>query len=125
MTRRQSVQPDGVAVPKVPYSSVIVSGDLVFTAGQAPFNAEGTLVLDSFDDQVHQTMRNLGACLQSAGCGFDDVLKVTAYLTDPSYFARYNEIYGQYFSQPYPARTTLVVGLLGFDIEIEAVARKL
>jgi reactive intermediate/imine deaminase len=103
---------------------VIVSGDLVFVSGQVPFDAEGKLVSDDFGEQAHQTFKNLAKCLEAAGCGFGDVLKVTAFLTDLGEFATFNEVYRQYFSEPYPARSTIGVNLLGFKIEVEAVARK-
>lgn len=124
MHHRQTLQPEGLAVPKVPYSSVVVSGDLVFTAGQAPFDADGKLVSEDFAEQAHQTFRNLGLCLEAAGCGFGDVLKVNAFLVDLSDFPAYNEVYRQYFSEPYPARTTVGANLVGFKIEVEAIARK-
>lgn len=101
-----------------------MSGDLVFTAGQAPFDADGKLVSDDLTEQAHQTLKNLGRCLQAAGCGFEDVLKVNAFLTDLDDFPAYNEVYRQYFSEPYPARTTVGANLVGFKIEIEAIARK-
>jgi 2-iminobutanoate/2-iminopropanoate deaminase len=121
---RQALQPDGVAVPKPPYSPVIVSGDLVYTAGQAPFDVDGKLVSDDVAEQTRQTLTNLGACLAAAGCGFEDVLKVNAYLTSLDDFPAYNEVYLEFFDAPYPARTTVQAGLVGFKVEIEAVARK-
>lgn len=124
MPHRQALQPEGLAAPKPPYSSVIVSGDLVFTAGQAPFDADGKLVSEDFAEQTHQTLKNLGRCLEAAGCGFEDVLKVNAFLVDLDDFPAYNEVYRQYFSEPYPARTTVGANLVGFKVEIEAIARK-
>ena len=59
MPKREALQPDGVAVPKVPYSPVVVSGDLVYTAGQAPFDVDGNLVSDDIAEQTVQTLRNL------------------------------------------------------------------
>jgi 2-iminobutanoate/2-iminopropanoate deaminase len=124
MPNRHVLQPEGLMVPKSPYSSVITSGDLVFTAGQAPFDTAGNVVSEDFGEQTHQTLRNLSRCLQAAECGFGDVLKVTAFITDPANFPAFNEVYRQYFSEPYPARTTVIAGLLGFKVEIEAIARK-
>jgi 2-iminobutanoate/2-iminopropanoate deaminase len=121
---REALKPEGLALPKPPYSSVIVSGDLVYTSGQVPFDAEGKLVSEDFGEQAHQTFRNLGKCLEATGCGFGDVLKVTAFLADLGEFPTFNEVYRQYFSEPYPARSTIGVNLLGFKIEVEAVARK-
>ncbi|MEV6432251.1 RidA family protein [Nocardia sp. NPDC051463] len=62
--------------------------------------------------------------MEAAGCGFSDVLEVTAYIVDPADFAAFNEIYQKYFTEPYPARATLVSNLLGFKVEVEAIARK-
>jgi 2-iminobutanoate/2-iminopropanoate deaminase len=121
---REALQPDGVAVPKPPYSPVVVTGDLVYTAGQAPFDVDGKLVSDDVAEQTRQTLRNLGACLAAAGCGFEDVVKVNAYLTSLDDFPAYNEVYLEFFDAPYPARTTVQAGLVGFKVEIEAVARK-
>ena len=116
MHHRQTLQPEGLAVPKVPYSSVVVSDDLVFTAGQAPFDADGKLVSEDFAEQAHQTFRNLGLCLEAAGCGFADVVKVNAFLVDLGDFPAYNEAYRQYFSEPYPARTTVGANLVGLSV---------
>jgi 2-iminobutanoate/2-iminopropanoate deaminase len=121
---RTAIQPDGLAVPKPPYSPVVVSGDLVYTAGQVPFDENGELVSDEFREQAHQTFRNLGRCLQAAGCSFGDVVKVNAYVTDFADFPVFNEVYREYFSEPYPARTTIGAQLVGFKLEVEAVARK-
>ena len=122
--KRQALQPDGLAVPRAPYSPVVVSGDLVYTAGQVGMDGSGSLVSDDVGEQTHQTLRNVGKCLAAAGCGFADVIKVNAYLADLGDFPVYNDIYKEYFSDPYPARTTVQAGLVGFKVEIEAIARK-
>jgi 2-iminobutanoate/2-iminopropanoate deaminase len=112
------IQPDGVPKPSSPYSPVFVSGDLVYTAGQI---GEG----DDIAAQTRAALDNLLACLEAAGCGVRDVIKVNGYLTDLGNFATYNEIYREYFSEPYPARTTVGAALApGLLVEIEAVARK-
>ena len=121
---RTALQPEGLAAPKPPYSPVLVSGDLVYTAGQVPFDADGNLVSEDFAEQARQTFRNLGRCLEAAGCGFGDVVKVNAYLSDLGDFPVFNEVYAEYFTEPYPARTSVGAVLLGFKIEVEAIARK-
>ena len=121
---RQTIQPDDVATPALPYSPVCVSGDLVYTSGQVPFDEQGALVSEDFGEQVHQTLRNLGRCLAAAGCGFEDVVKVNAYLADLANGPVYNEVYKEYFNPPYPARSTVGATLFGFAIEIEAIARR-
>jgi 2-iminobutanoate/2-iminopropanoate deaminase len=121
---REALKPEGLAPPKPPYSSVIVTGDLVYTAGQGPYDAAGNLVSEDFAEQAHQAFKNIGICLTAAGCGFEDVVKVNGFLTDLADFPTYNEIYREYFTEPYPARTTVGTQLLGFKIEVEAIARK-
>jgi 2-iminobutanoate/2-iminopropanoate deaminase len=122
---KQTPKPDGVAWPKAPYSPVVVSGDLVYTAGQVGFDEQGELVGGGMEAQTRRTLENLTACLRAAGCGLEDVLKVNAFLADLGEFDAYNAVYREFFAEPYPARTT--VGALlpaGLLVEIEAVARR-
>lgn len=121
---REALQPEGLARPAAPYSSVVVSDDLVLLSGQVPFDTDRRLVSEDFEAQARQVFDNVGRCLEAAGCGFGDVLKVTTFLADLGDFAAYNAIYAEYFVEPYPARTTVQAGLLGFRIEVEAVARR-
>jgi 2-iminobutanoate/2-iminopropanoate deaminase len=122
---RKAIQPDDVATPKAPYSPVVVSGDHAFTAGQVAFDASGDLVAGGMDAQTRQALENVKACLDAAGCGLADVVKVNAYLADLADFDAYNAVYREYFAEPYPARTTVQAGLPpGLLVEIEAVARR-
>jgi 2-iminobutanoate/2-iminopropanoate deaminase len=119
------LQPEGIATPKAPYSPLVVSGDLVLTAGQVAFDADGNIVSDRIEDQTRQVFDNLARCLEAAGCGFGDVLKVNAFLADLADFEAYNDVYREYFAPPYPARTTVQAGLApGLLVEVEAMARK-
>lgn len=121
---RTAIQPEGVAVPRPPYSPVVVSGDLVYTAGQVAGDADGAIVGVTIEEQTRQTLRNLQTCLEAAGATLDDVLKVNAYLADLADFPGYNEVYREYFAAPYPARTSVGAALPpGVLVEIEAVAR--
>jgi 2-iminobutanoate/2-iminopropanoate deaminase len=121
---RDARQPDGLAVPGAPYSPVVVSGDLVYTAGQVGFDESGQLVAGGIEEQTRRTLENLTACLRAGGCGLADVLKVNAYLNDLSDFDGFNRVYQAFFEAPYPARTTVGVALPGgLLVEIEAVAR--
>jgi 2-iminobutanoate/2-iminopropanoate deaminase len=121
---RDARQPDGVAVPKAPYSPVVVSGDLVYTAGQVGFDESGELVAGGIEEQTRRALENLRACLRAGGCGLDDVLKVNAYLADLSQFDGFNRVYREFFDAPFPARTTVGASLPGeILVEIEAVAR--
>ena len=118
------VQPDTLATPAAPYSPAIVSGDLVMLSGQVPFTSTGELVSDDFGEQAHRVFQNIGECLRAAGCDFEDVLRVSAFLSDLSDFEPFNEVYGEYFKPPYPVRTTVGAALLGFKVELDAIARR-
>jgi reactive intermediate/imine deaminase len=121
---KRAIQPEGVARPKAPYSPAVVDGGLVYTAGQVAFDERGELVAGGIEEQARRALENLTACLRGAGAELSDVLKVNAYLADLSDFAGFNAVYSEFFSEPYPARTTVGVFLpAGLLVEIEAVAR--
>lgn len=120
----EPIQPEGIARPDAPYSPVVVSGDLVYTAGQIGADASG-VVGDDIETQSRQALENLRLCLTAAGCELSDVIKVNGYLVDLDHFPVYNEIYREFFSEPYPARTTVGAALApGLLVEVEAVARR-
>jgi 2-iminobutanoate/2-iminopropanoate deaminase len=119
----KAFEPEGYAPPSVPYSSVVVSGDLVATAGQVPLTPEGMLVSEDFREQTEQVFLNLEATLAAAGCTLGDVFKVNGYLTSFDDFPIYNEIYTRHFAAPFPARATIQAGLYGIKVEVEAWAR--
>jgi 2-iminobutanoate/2-iminopropanoate deaminase len=120
----QTHEPEGRAAASAPYSSAVVSGDLVALSGQVPLTPDGTLVSDDFEQQAVQVFANLEACLEAAGCTFGDVFKVTGYLASLGDLATYNAVYLRYFKPPLPARVTVEAGLPGFKLEVEAWARK-
>jgi 2-iminobutanoate/2-iminopropanoate deaminase len=122
---REALFPDGLVRPKAPYSPVVLSGDLVYTAGQVAFDANGNLVAGGIAEQARQALANLQACLLAAGCSLDDVVKVNVFLLDLADFEAFNDVYRATFTEPYPARTTVQAGLPGgIRVEIEAVARQ-
>ncbi len=123
MTRKNITAERAVSVG--PYSHAIISGELVFLSGQTPLNSDtGKLAEGSIGTQTEQCFRNLGAVLEAGGLTFDDVVKVNVFLTDMDDFIGMNEVYAGYFSEPFPARTTIGVASLplGADVEIEMVA---
>ena len=125
MSENEFIQPDGVATPSFPYSPVVVSGDLVVTAGQVANDATGTIVSGEIEAQTRQVLGNVRACLAAGGCGLADVIKVNAFLADLGNFDVYNAVYREYFSAPYPARTTVGAALApGLLVEIEVIARR-
>jgi 2-iminobutanoate/2-iminopropanoate deaminase len=125
MSENEFIQPDDVARPSFPYTPVVVSGDLVVTAGQVANDATGAVVSDDVEAQCRQVLDNIRACLRAAGCELADVIKVNAFLPDLGNFDVYNAVYREYFSEPYPARTTVGAALApGLHVEVEVIARR-
>jgi 2-iminobutanoate/2-iminopropanoate deaminase len=121
---KQALHPEGIRKGTVPISSVVVSGDLVYVSGQGGFDTDGKLPGD-FRAEVRQTLENIRLCLAAAGCGFGDVLRCGGFLSDLGDFEAYNEVYREFFGEPFPARTTVQTGLAaGMRVEIDAIARK-
>jgi 2-iminobutanoate/2-iminopropanoate deaminase len=121
---RDARQPESLAPPGPPYSPVVVAGDLVYTAGQVAMDAEGSIVPGGIEEQTEQVLGNVERCLAAAGCSMDDVVKVTAFLSDLDAFEGFNRVYARRFARPYPARSTVGVRLApGLLVEVEAVAR--
>ena len=119
---REAIQPNGVPAPVPPYSPVVATGDLVFTAGQVAMDPAGAIVAGGVAEQTEQVLRNVAACMAAAGCSLDDVVKTTVFLDDLADFPAFNEIYARHFTRPFPARTTVQAGLApGVLVEIEAV----
>ena len=103
-----------------PYSPAIRAGNLVFVSGQVPLDpATGQIVEGDIAAQTDQVMRNIGALLKAAGCGFDHVVRVTVFLADLNDFAAMNEVYGRYVGNPAPARATVQVARLPRDVKVE------
>jgi 2-iminobutanoate/2-iminopropanoate deaminase len=107
-----------------PYSQAMKVGNLVFTSGQIPLDANGQLVQGGIKEQTHQVFRNLQGVLAAAGTSLDKVVKATVFLKDMNLFAELNEIYGSYFGDHKPARSTVEVARLPRDVlvEIELIA---
>ena len=108
-----------------PYSQAIALGNVVYTSGMLPIDAEGNLK-EGVVDQTHQIVKNLQAVLAEAGLSLADVVKTSVFMTDLEHFQQMNEVYSQYFSDHHPARTTVEVSKLPRDakIEIELIAVK-
>lgn len=108
--------------PAGPYSPSVRIGAIVAGAGQAGYTVEGEL-LDGVAAQTKQTLANLLASLAASGAQADDVISVRVFLTDTDHFDDMNAAYKEFFTEPYPARTTVYVGLpAGMLVEIDALA---
>ena len=108
-----------------PYSQAVRVGDLLFLSGQVPLDpATSQMIEGDISTQTRRVMDNLGAVLTSAGLSFAQVARTTIFLTDMNDFAKVNEVYGSYFTEPFPARATVQVARLPKDarVEIDAIA---
>jgi 2-iminobutanoate/2-iminopropanoate deaminase len=124
---RQAVTTTGAPAAVGPYSQAIVSGDLVFCAGQLGLDpTSGDLVEGGVEAQAERALRNLTAVLDAAGAEWNDVVKTTIFLADIGDFAAVNAVYVRHMPDPPPARSTFAVGALpkGGLVEIEAIARR-
>lgn len=123
---RQPVFVKGHAAPSAPYSPAIVENGLVFVSGQGPLDPKtGDYRKGDITSETKQVFENIKSILEAAGTSMDNVLKVNVYLRDINDFGAMNEVYKTYFTQPFPARTTIQAGALprGFAVEIECVAK--
>ena len=123
MAKQVYSSPDGA--PSVgPYSAAVGVGDFVFVSGQIALDPDGKIHGYTPKDQTQKALENLTATLAAAGLTLADVVKTTIFLKDMDEFGAVNEIYGEFFSEPYPARSTVEVARLPKDlhVEIEAVA---
>lgn len=108
-----------------PYSPAVRAGQLLLISGQVPIDpATGSLVHGDIAAQTRRALENVGALLTAGGLTFADVVRTTVFLADLNDFAAMNAIYGTYFAEPFPARSTLQAARLPRDarIEIDAIA---
>lgn len=109
-----------------PYSQGIKIGEFIFTSGQIPLNPiTGELISDDVKNAAKMCLENLKAVLKEGGASLEDVVKTTVFLNNMEDFAAVNEVYSQYFTTNYPARSCVQVAKLPKDalVEIEAIAK--
>ena len=113
-------------VSHLPFSPATRVGDLIFVSGQASVDATGKIVQDTFEGEFRRSVENLRKVLESAGSDLAHVVQTRNYVRDPANVARFNELYREYFTAPYPARTTITHCLpevLHYEIECIAVPK--
>jgi len=123
--RKKAIKTDGAPAAIGPYSQGVSAGGFVFVSGQIPLDpGSGELVAGPVAEQTRRVMENVRGVLEAAGAGMKDVVRTTVYLTDMAAFADMNRVYGEFFSEPYPARVTIEAKGLprGACVEIDAVA---
>ena len=124
MTQR-AIHTDGAPAAIGPYSQAVVTGNLVFTAGQIGLDpATGAMVEGGVEAQAHRALTNLSAVLEAAGSGMTKVVKTTVFVADMADYKAVNAVYATYFSRPFPSRSAVQAAALpaGALVEIEAVA---
>jgi len=122
---KQAIAAPGAPKAIGPYSSALRAGQLLFVSGQVPFDpASGEMVTGGIDAQTHRVLQSIGALLEAGGLSFQAVVRTTVFLADMNDFAAMNEVYKTFFSEPYPARSTVQAARLPRDarIEIDAIA---
>lgn len=107
-----------------PYSQAIDAGAFVFASGQIPINPETGEIPEGIVAQTEQSLANVCAILSAAGLTTDNVVKTTVFLSDMDNFGAMNEVYGNVFSEPFPARSAVAVKTLPKNVlvEIEVIA---
>ncbi len=122
---RKKITSEKAAPPKGIYSpAIMASGPTLYVSGQGPVDpASGEFRFDTFDEQAKLTFDNVTTLLEAAGTSWANVVKVGVFLADLENFAKMNDIYKTYLTEPYPARTTIEAGLPpGMEIEVDCIA---
>lgn len=110
-----------------PYSQAIEAGGMVFASGQIPIDpATGNFVEGGIKEQTRQSLTNARNILEAAGTDLAHVVKTTVFLSDMDNFGAMNEVYAEFFAQPFPARSAVAVKTLpkGALVEVECLAVK-
>lgn len=106
-----------------PYSQAITAGNMLFTSGQIPIDPTTGEIPEGVEAQAKQALTNVKNLIAAAGGSIENTVKTTVFIKDMNDFARINEIYAQFFTEPYPARSCVEVARLPKDVllEIEAI----
>jgi 2-iminobutanoate/2-iminopropanoate deaminase len=121
---KKTIQTENAPAAIGPYSQGVITGQLLFTSGQLPIDpATGKIPEGSIEDRAHLVFKNLAAIAKKAGTSLDNAVKTTVFLADINDFAAVNQVYAQYFKEPFPARSAFQVAALPLeaDVEVEAI----
>ncbi|AGW95570.1 MULTISPECIES: RidA family protein [Cupriavidus] len=109
----------------LPRSLATKAGDFVFVSGQVARDEDGSIVVGGIEAHTRQTLKNVAHVLALAGCTLEDVVKITVWLEDARDFDEFNRVYGEFFRESKPSRSTLQgKNMVGTRVEIEAIAYK-
>ena len=121
---RQIISTDKAPAAIGPYSQAVRAGNTVYFSGQIPLDpATGLMVEGDITLQTRRVFDNLKAVVEAAGGSMDKIVRVGIYVTNLGHFASVNEVMGEYFQAPYPARSTIEVSALPklADVEVDAI----
>lgn len=109
-----------------PYSQAIEVNGMVFTSGVIPVNPQTGVIPATIEEQANQAFSNLRNLIEASGATIDKVIKTTVFIKEMDDFGKINEIYAQYFKEPFPARSCVEVARLPKDVmlEVEAIVAK-
>lgn len=115
----KTVSTDKAPAALGPYSQAQIVGNLVYTSGQIGIDPATGVAPEGIEAQAHQVFKNLCELLKAAGSDISKVVKTTVFIKNMDDFALVNSIYGQYFTEPYPARSCVEVARLPKDLLVE------
>jgi 2-iminobutanoate/2-iminopropanoate deaminase len=125
MASKQIIKPAKSPAAVGPYNHAVRIGDLLFCAGQIPIDPkDGNLIIGDIKAQAERVLENIKAILEDQKLSFVNVVKSTVFMTNLADFAGMNEVYAKYFTENFPARSTIQVAALpkGASVEIEVIA---
>ncbi len=116
----QEISTDDAPPSIGPFSQGIRHGDTLYVSGQGPIDPDsGEIVSQDVREQTRRTLENIDAVLSAAGSSLDNTVKATVFLTNMDHYDAVNEVYAEYMSDPYPARSAVQVVELPVDIHVE------
>lgn len=119
---KKEIKTDKSPTPAGPYSQGLMVGNRIYIAGQGPLNAETGTVPETIEGQTRQALTNIKNILEAGGASMDQVAKITVHLADLKDFEAFNKVYKEFFTPPYPVRTTVGSQLMNILVEIDAIA---
>ncbi|MBD5157641.1 MAG: RidA family protein [Butyrivibrio sp.] len=105
-----------------PYSQAIEAGGFIFTSGVIPVNPQTGEIKESIEEQARQAFTNLTNLIEASGAEVSQVVKTTVFIKEMDDFAKINEIYAEFFKEPFPARSCVEVARLPKDVKLEIEA---
>ena len=123
---KKTISTDKAPAAIGPYSQAIEANGMVYTSGIIPVVRATGEIPEGSAPQARQVLTNLRALLEEAGCSMEDVVKTTVFIKEMNDFGAINEVYAEFFTGDYPARSCVEVARLPKDvmIEMEAIALK-